>query len=347
MHMSPGKPAADPTTRKQKRSIDSLRESAGSMSIGTEEEGPITGFYKIGDRLLILKKSAVYEVIFADAIDPARTNPAIPNTQQRILMFGSDSVPLGRTLLTADALLKRGFLPEIDVERGRELALQIAKDVSGMVDTFDRLEGRFKEVYKNLEGARLSAGFSVPTVENLETEMKGFIQKANHLVNALLEITRLFYGTKVTHADSLQASVDEQHDADEDYRSFVADIVPVLRQVRDYRNAVEHPKATEQVVLRDFKLGAEGKVTAPSIELLHPLRPFEAVGVYDFMRSALANLTEIFENLLAFMCDRHCKSEPFPLSVGTLSDSQRQYPHVRFGYVAQVGENVLPMSGGE
>jgi len=216
-----------------------------------------------------------------------------------------------------------------------------------MVDAFNRLEDRFKEIQKGLEGATLSAGFSVPTVENLEADTKGFIQTADHSVNALLDIARLFYGKKITHADSLQATVDEQHDADEDYRSFVADIVPVLRQVRDYRNAVEHPKATERVVLRDFKLGADGKVNSPSIELLHPLRPFKAVGVYDFMHSALANLTEIFENLLAFMCDRHCKSEPFPLSVGTLSESQRQYPHARFGYVAKVGESVVPMSGGD
>lgn len=345
--MSPRTPADDDSAPREKRPIDYLRESAGSMSIGTEEEGPLTGFYKIGDRLLVLKQGAVYEVLFADTVDPDRTNPAIPNTQQRVLGFGSDSVPLGRTLLTADALLKRGFLPDIDVERGRELALQIAKDVSGMADTFDRLLERFRKIEKDLEGAKLSPGFAIPAVENLDADTKGFIQKADHLVTAMLDMGRLFYGKRLTHADSLQAVVDEQHSADEDFRAFVADIVPVLRQVRDYRNAIEHPKATERVVLRNFKLGVDGNLTSPSIELLHPLRPFGAVGVHDFMRSALANLTEIFENFLAFMCDRHCKSDHFPVSVGTLSESQRPYQHARFGYVVAIGGNVVPMSGGD
>lgn len=317
------------------------------MTIGTEEEGKLTGFYKIGDRLLIVKEEAVYEFFFADAVDPERTNPAIPNTQQRVLGIGSSSILLGRTLLVADALFKQSFLPHIDTERGRELALQVTKDASAMEETFDRMVQRFKAIEKQLEGVKLSAGFAVPTVENLDSDIKAFIQKADHLVIAMLDIARLFYGKRVTHAHSLQAVVDEQHNGDEKFRAFVADSVPVLRRVRDYRNAVEHPKAKERVMVRNFKLGAEGKLASPSIELLHPLRPVAAVSICDFMRSALASLTDIFENLLAFLCDRHCKWDGFPVGVGVLSDAQREHQHVRFAYVASIGEDQVPISSGD
>lgn len=317
------------------------------MDVGAPEEGPVTGFYKVGDKLLIIKKLAVYEFIFADEIDPKRTNPAIPNAQQRLLGIGSDSILLGRTLLTADALLKGTFLPGVDVLAGRKLALQIAKDVSAMNAMLDRLVERHEEIIKRLDGAELTAGFAVPTIDNLEADMKAFIQRADHIVTAMLDIARLFYGKKVKHADALQAVVENAHQDDDEFKAFAADITPVLRRVRDYRNGAEHPKAHEHVVIRNFKLGSDGKLSSASLELIHPLRSIAPVGVVDFMGSALRSLTDIFENLLAFLCDRHCKFEAYPVSVGTLSDSQRLHQHARLAYVTMIGEQVVPVSSGD
>jgi hypothetical protein len=63
---------------KSKRPIDVLRESAGSMDIGSPEEGPIQGYVTFGGRLLIIKEKAVYEHTSADAIDPGHTNAKFP-----------------------------------------------------------------------------------------------------------------------------------------------------------------------------------------------------------------------------------------------------------------------------
>ena len=95
---------------KQIRPIDQKRNSGGTSEIGTKEDGAITGSMKIGNRLFFIKEKSIYEFIFADAVDPDRTNFDLPNNIQKIIATqGSDSEIVGRTILTA----KRLFQPEL------------------------------------------------------------------------------------------------------------------------------------------------------------------------------------------------------------------------------------------
>jgi hypothetical protein len=94
-----------------KRPIDRLRESALSMEVG-EPDGPITGFVKIDDRLHIVTIRAIYRIMLADEIDPGRTNPNVPNAQQKVLDHGSESEMVGKTLLTAKQLFDSGVLSQ-------------------------------------------------------------------------------------------------------------------------------------------------------------------------------------------------------------------------------------------
>src|SRR5262249_56398562 len=88
-----------------KRLIDRKRDAGGIMEIGTpDEQSAITAIFPIGDALYAVKERGIYEVKLADRIDPKRTNIAIPNTQQRVLNYGSDAPVVGRTLLTAKEL---------------------------------------------------------------------------------------------------------------------------------------------------------------------------------------------------------------------------------------------------
>ena len=86
----------------EKKPIDLKRNSAGSAEIGTKEEGAILDMPKIGERLLVIKEKAVFEFMFADNIDPKRTNINLPNNiQKQILNKGADSEIVSRTLLNS------------------------------------------------------------------------------------------------------------------------------------------------------------------------------------------------------------------------------------------------------
>ena len=77
-----------------KRPIDAIRDSAGSMAVGRgEEPSPITDFSVIDGRLHVVKERSIYQITMADAIDPERTDPSVPNTQQRVLSYGSSEPP--------------------------------------------------------------------------------------------------------------------------------------------------------------------------------------------------------------------------------------------------------------
>ena len=85
------------------------------MEIGTsDDQSAVTGIFPIGDNLYVVKERGIYEVKLADRIDPNRTNIAIPNTQQKVLNYGSEAPVVGRTLQPGDpapdfAMLARSF----------------------------------------------------------------------------------------------------------------------------------------------------------------------------------------------------------------------------------------------
>src|SRR5438876_372279 len=114
---------------KPKRPIDAQRDSAGSMDIGTEDEGAITEMISTPEALLIVKERGIYAVQMADQIDPHRTNPVIPNTQQRVLPIGSSNLIVVRTLLTSHALFKKEMLgDDFDQQSAVRLAFALLKD---------------------------------------------------------------------------------------------------------------------------------------------------------------------------------------------------------------------------
>jgi hypothetical protein len=95
-----------------KRPIDRRREAAVMMDVGAADDtGAIKEVFGIGGVLHIIKERGIYICKLADEIDPARTNPNIPNVQQRVLTYGTDSVLVRQTLLTAKKLLTLSIFP--------------------------------------------------------------------------------------------------------------------------------------------------------------------------------------------------------------------------------------------
>jgi hypothetical protein len=94
----------------EKRPIDRMRESGGSMEIGTpDDRSPVSLAVEVDEKLYVVKAKGIYEIKLADQIDPQRTNPNVPNTQQKIHPYGSENEIVSRTLLTAIELTKQNF----------------------------------------------------------------------------------------------------------------------------------------------------------------------------------------------------------------------------------------------
>ncbi len=311
------------------------------MEVGSPDEGPIGSFVTVGSRLLIVKSTAIYEVKMADSVDPGRTNPKIPNTQQRLLPMGSESPLLGRTLLTAHALFDKSRLPRINTSEAVEWSLNAATDLSAMQDALDRLVAKQDEIAANLEGQKLTDGFIMPAIGNLVPESKSFLQKADHLLQALLDIARLFY-PDVTHADSL-LRVARREGLHERTIEFLESVTPSMRFIREARNAIEHPKADKRLEIKDYSLRPDGNVEGPTIEMIHLDMPEPPMPVSVFMRDIIEKLSIIFEMVLVHLCFHHAECGEYSVAIILLPEEKRGTPHVRYTYALRMGDEWVPI----
>src|ERR1035437_5135417 len=113
-----------------------IRDRGGRFNVGTEEDGAIVEMYNLNGRLLTIKEKSVYEVIFADELDPQRENPNLPlNTQRLLLTIGTESELFCRSFLTAKRMFSKNYLSEvISVEKALELALELVIELNIMND---------------------------------------------------------------------------------------------------------------------------------------------------------------------------------------------------------------------
>jgi len=81
------------------------------------------------------------------------------------------------------------------------------------------------------------------------------------------------------------------------------------------------------------------------IQVKHPKTPLERVPVGAFFSQALQNVVRIVELMIVFLCARHVK--PFggmPIQVMEIPPERRRSPHVRYGYGALLGGQLVPFS---
>ncbi len=329
---------------KSKQPIDVLRDSASSMNVGTPEDGSIEGFVTLEDRLLIIKKKSVYEHIFADTIDPGRTNAAIPDTQQRVLDIGSESPLLCRTLLTADTLFKTSHLEHvIDCKAAMSAAFRFTLGLVAISLDRDRLNREIDEALSGVDGAVLTTGFNIPVIANLEARSKAILYRGHDVIRALMDIVRLFYGSKITHADSLLKYAKTAFEPEYPFRKFIEDMAPTLRSVWNMRNAAVHPNPTARILMKNFSLRADGSLEVPSIEVIDQDMPQPMVPAITLFDSIIESLQIIFEELVALLCGRHAKFGKFQISVMELPQDRRRQEHVRFSYVVNLDGQWQPL----
>jgi hypothetical protein len=162
-----------------KRPIDLQREGGAFMNVGSpDDSSPITGMIVIGKKMHVIKATSIYEVRLADDIDPGRTNPSVPNTQQKVLSIGSDAEVVGRILLTANALFKKNYLPNIDCVEALRLSFEALKDVVAMAEINETLNQDEQDSIANLRDNRKADGsVLLPSIKNLSQRCGEFVQK--------------------------------------------------------------------------------------------------------------------------------------------------------------------------
>ena len=240
------KQPTDTMKMSNKRPIDRLRKSAGSMQISaTDDVSEINSFLKIRDALYVLKTKGIYEIKLADQIDPARTDPSIPNTHQRVLSYGCESLFVSRTILTARRLFEQQYFPkEIDAERVVTLAFSTAKEFAAMQDIATAVSNaQSAAMHQTGITQHKERAMGLPALGDLHARAKNFIQVSDHAYKALFETTQVFFGDgyKKRWFETFAEFVVTKFGADDPFAKFIGAALPFLRFLRFMRDCVEHP----------------------------------------------------------------------------------------------------------
>jgi hypothetical protein len=198
-----------------KRPIDLKRNSAFSGTVGTAEDGVIQEFLNVGSSLLMIKDKAIYKFQLADQIDPGRTNINVPHTQQKIYSVGSTSEIVGRILLTAKYLFQHGMLDgRFDKAALMSAALDYFDEAVQLATLSENLTSEQDAAIAELEKQKAHGStVSLPSISNLGARVTSFIQHAEHSMQRLLTLARIFYSLPAGKAwfDSLVKAASEAH----------------------------------------------------------------------------------------------------------------------------------------
>ena len=173
-----------------------------------------------------------------------------------------------------------------------------------------------------------------------------FLQRQDHALRELFKLVRMFYSNVGSGGwDSLKKKLDSEPQDIDNFPKFLAEAVPFLQLIRNARNCVEHPRPEQRLVITNFYLDSTNVLLPPTIEIIHPRTPLERAPVSVFFGQALENIVRVVELMMVFLCARHVKSVGgLAVHVIELPPERRRSPHVRYGYGAMLGDQLVPMS---
>jgi hypothetical protein len=150
---------------------------------------------------------------------------------------------------------------------------------------------------------------ALPAVGKIAARSKDFVQKADHSLQSLLGIVRVFYGNHAGRQrfEGFTKLVSERYGESDPFSQFLVGVLPFLKFIRNARNCVEHPKDSQKIVARDFFSQADGTILPPTIEIIHPHASMRATPVSEFMSRVQEDLIVIVEQTIAFMCSKHLR----------------------------------------
>jgi hypothetical protein len=311
------------------------------------DTGDITHMGEINGALHLIGDSAIYRVQLADEIDPERTNVTIPNIYQKVLSYGTECLFVIQTLMTARRLFKDNVLdPVFDCKTGINLSFEVLLDMAAMHDIIGKMRDKLKQVSEEMKNiAADQRSVKIPSVGDVRGEAKAFLQKADHVTVTLFNITKLFYGDAIGPRwfESLHNLVSEKYKKDSPFTKFLGTVLPLLKFVRNARNAIEHPDKTKGIKVIDILLLPNGEFRSPSIEIIHPETPQSSVSLLGLMEQITDQLATAFEIMLVHLCDVNIKSfASMPLIVTEYDENQQKAFKCRYGYASRIGNKLIP-----
>ena len=190
-----------------------------------------------------------------------------------------------------------------------------------------------------------SGSLAIPSISDINQRAKSFVQKAEHVEQAIIDLILLFYpDISRGHFETVTNNLKTKYNSDDDFVKFLENVLPFMKMVRNTRDCLDHRNAKGVTVL-NFKINPDGTITPPTIEINFRGTNLETTSLSSFMCNTTKNMLNIIENLIAFLCSKH--AQPFgstPMLVGLIPEGKRRNKFVRFGYFTNITGQWMPTS---
>ena len=295
------------------------------------------------DGLYVLRASSVHRVRLADEIDPDRTNISIPNVSQSVLDEGSNNDIVATILLTAKELFDQ---QNATVSDSTALLFDRCVDLTKKMLDLDKLASQISDEVSskiNLGTEEFTSVRSVhiPSCPGLESRVLSVLLQADKVREALLGICKSEWidpSTKNPKIEDIDKAARRHLESETDLETSWDDILNYLRRLRDYRNACEHRKDGQVVVVDDFSVQSDGTVRPPVIEVQHKVSPLSRVLVTDFVSVLRQDLLMCAELILVMIgTSRLSKISPNNVAIFQFPEEERRHKFVRFYRAINIG----------
>ncbi len=290
----------------RRRRIDRMRDGAGSARI-PDGHGNIIAMKGIGSRMYFLAEKGVTSAVFADQVDPERTNPNIPFVIQRSeLGYGVESTFVQKTLCVAFELIDETHLPDhVSTDGLLEIALGVASSLAEIIDFVQEISSS----QDNLRNQKIDIRY-LPRTNNLIGKVKQCISHLRDVENAIKRTTMIFY-PKASHTDPWDKAlkIDAQgYASNPSAIAHLASMTEFLDQIAGYRHAMIHPDESKRVIINDYELNARGSLVAPTIEIIHPRYAVGRQDVIQFLKERVDSISCVYESFLAWLCNFNARA---------------------------------------
>lgn len=112
---------------------------------------------------------------------------------------------------------------------------------------------------------RQNVPFVLPGIIDVSQRCKTAIQKADHALQGIFGIVKLFYDNEIGKKwfDSFYAFLVKEIGEDHEFSHFLKDVIPSFKFIRNMRNCVEHPKPEQHIEVLDFKIHSANEIHPP------------------------------------------------------------------------------------
>lgn len=251
-------------------------------------------------------------------------------------------------LLTSHDLLTDRYVPkEIHCEKTLTLILDAAQDIAGMY----ALAGKYLEAqegaFASVEGqVRRDRSVVVPAIGNVAARCKEFMQRSDLALRKLFNVVKLFYPDVGKGGwEGFRSKIEKGPSDLNNFPQFLNQSLSLLQLVRNGRNCVEHPRPEQRMIVTDFSTDPKNHLIPPTISIIHPKTSLPTTSVADFFGQVAQSVVSIVELMIVFLCARQVQPVAgVSVRVVEIPADRRGVNSVRYGYGANIGGEIVPMS---